>query len=91
MNDESHATVASVGGSWWTVAAGWATSIWSSVAAGMPPLAAAVAIATLVLTFIKIAQEVRAWHRSDDERTLIKKMIERMKRNSGFYSGDTKQ
>lgn len=81
---------AHVAGSWWTAAAGWAVSIWSTIASGMPPLAAAVAMATLLLTVIKIAQEVRAWRRSDDERTMVKKVLERLKRPSAFDKFDSR-
>lgn len=84
MNDTHQHVAAHVGGSWWTAAAGWVLSIWTALADGMPPLAAAVAIATLVLTVIKIAQEIRAWRRSDDERTPVRKLLERAKRGSGF-------
>lgn len=85
----------SVSGSWWTVAAGWAVYVWGAVAdgwdgitAGMPPLAALVAIATLALTVIKIAQEVRAWRRSEEDRSALQKLLQRFGQKSGF--GDTK-
>lgn len=88
-------TTQSVGGSWWTVAAGWAVYVWGAIAdgwngitAGMPPLAAMVAIATLILTAIKIAQEIRAWRRSEEERTALQKLLRGLSLKSGF--GDTK-
>lgn len=85
QNDVSH-----VGGSWWTASAGWLVSAWSSVTSGMPPLAAAVAFATLVLTVVKIAQEVRAWRRADDERTLVRKLLDKLGRKSGFDKLDSR-
>jgi hypothetical protein len=85
----------SVNGSWWTVAAGWAlyawsviTDGWNAATHGMPPLAALVAFATLVLTVVKIAQEIRAWKRSEEERSSLQKLVRHLGAKSGF--GDSK-
>lgn len=91
----SDAATQSVNGSWWTIAAGWALSVWGAASDGwaaathgMPPLAALVALATLVLTVVKIAQEIRAWRRSEEERSALQKLLRHWSRKSGF--GDTK-
>ena len=91
----SDAAQQSVNGSWWTVAAGWVLYAWSVITDGwhaatngMPPLAALVALATLVLTIVKIAQEIRAWRRSEEERSALQKLVKHWSKKSGF--GETK-
>lgn len=61
MADAHHA----MSGGWREVIAGWATSGYGWLFADMPGIAALVAVATLVLTVIKIAQAVMAWQASD--------------------------
>ena len=80
----AHDTPANVAGSWWTSGAGWLLSGWSYVTAGMSPLAAVLAIATLILTVIKIVQEVRALRKTEAEQSAIQKLLDKLSRKSGF-------
>jgi hypothetical protein len=73
-----------VAGSWWTAGFGWVFSIIEWLVAGMSPLAALVAIATLVLTVIKIAQEIRAYRNKGLEQTALRKLVDKLTRRSGF-------
>lgn len=57
-------------GGWREVIAGWATSGYGWLFADMPGIAALVAVATFVLTLIKIAQAVMAWRASDHSMTV---------------------
>ena len=47
-------------GGWWLAIAGWSLGGWQWAVGDMPPLSAALTLATLVLTIIKVAG---AWHR----------------------------
>lgn len=82
---EAHVT-----GVWWTSAAGWLLSVWSWLTHGMSPLAAALTLATLVLTILKIAQEIRAWRKDSEERTALQKLVDRLTRKSSFDKLDSK-
>lgn len=64
----------SLSGGWREVIAGWATSGYGWLFADMPGIAALVAVATLVLTLIKIAQAVMAWRASDHSMPVGKRL-----------------
>jgi len=82
--------VSQVGYSWWTSGAGGALALWQWATEGMSPLAAFLAMATLVLTAIKIVQEVMAVRNQQTERTVMRKMLDRLSRRSGFDPQDTR-
>ena len=71
-----------VAGSWWALLLGWASSGWVWLTGGMTPLAGAGAVAALLLTIIKIAQEVRAWRARDEERQVLRRLWARMSRRT---------
>lgn len=73
-----------VAGSWWTAGFGWVFGIVEWLVAGMSPLAAMAASATLVLTIIKIAQEIRAYRTKGLEQTALRKLVDKLTRRSGF-------
>ena len=68
--------------------AGWGWKLlWIVVAmVGMivMSLAAMAASATLVLTIIKIAQEIRAYRTKGLEQTALRKLVDKLTRRSGF-------
>lgn len=82
--------VSQVGYSWWTSGAGGALTLWQWATDGMSPLAALLAIATLVLTVIKILQEVMAVRNQRAEQTVMRKLLDRLSRRSGFDHQDTR-
>lgn len=84
-NHEAH-----VGGSWWASGAGWIMSFWAWASAGMSPLAALLAVLTVVLTAIKIAQEIRAWRKDSEDRTALQKLLDRLTRRSTFDKLDSR-
>lgn len=94
MNDTlHHETVMTtadpqVNGSWWTAGFGWVFSFVEWMVAGTSPLAAIVAAATLVLTIIKIAQEIRTYRTKGLEQTALRKILDKLTRRSGF--GETR-
>lgn len=57
-------------GGWREAVAGWLVSGYGWLFADMPGIAALVAIATLVLTIIKILDAVRTWRAGDRSMTL---------------------
>lgn len=59
-----------INGGWREAAAGWAVSWYGWLFADMPGITAIVAVATLVLTVIKILDAVRAWRASDKSMTM---------------------
>lgn len=69
-----------VAGSWAVSITGWALSGWSYLTEGMAPLTAMATVLTVVLTLIKLAQEVSAWRRREHDRQMLRKMLERMQR-----------
>jgi hypothetical protein len=62
--------------------AGWAVHVWTWFKGDGSDGAALAMAATMVLTVIKIAQEVRAWHARDEERQALRKLWERMSRRT---------
>lgn len=77
-------------GSWWTTAVGWVYSVWAWFSHGTGPAAALVALFTLILTIIKIAQEIRAWRRDSEDRTALQKLLDALTaRRSRFGKLDT--
>ncbi len=69
-----------VAGSWAVSITGWAMSGWAYLTEGMAPLTAMATALTVVLTLIKLAQEVSAWRRRDHDRQMLRKVYERMQR-----------
>ena len=67
-----------VAGSWWASMAGWVYSIWHWFAGDANGMTLVIGISTVVLTGIKIAQEVHAWRARDEERRVLGKLWERM-------------
>ena len=76
---DQHAHVA---GSWLASIAGWAVHVWTWFKGDGSDGAALAMAATLVLTVIKIAQEIRAWRTRDEERQALRKLWERMSRRT---------
>lgn len=72
-----------VSGSWWSALAGWIGAGWAWLAGGMTPLAAAGTIAALVLTIIKIVQEINAWRTRNEEHQVLRKLWTRMRSRPG--------
>ncbi len=76
---DQHAQVA---GSWMATAAGWLVSLWqwfSGDASGMTVL---VGIGTLLLTAIKVSQEVQAWRARDEQQQALRKLWDKMSARS---------
>lgn len=71
-----------VAGSWWASLAGWAYSIWSWFAGDANGMTVLIGITTIVLTGIKIAQEVHAWRARDEERQALRKLWDRMSKRT---------
>ena len=71
-------TNAHVAGSWWASIAGWVYSIWHWFAGDANGMTLVIGISTVVLTGIKIAQEVHAWHALDEERRVLGKLWDKM-------------
>ncbi len=76
---DQHAQVA---GSWWASIAGWAYSIWSWFAGDANGMTVLIGITTIVLTGIKIAQEIHAWRAQDEERRVLGKLWDKMSARS---------
>lgn len=76
---DQHAHVA---GSWWASLAGWAYSIWSWFAGDANGMTVLIGITTIVLTGIKIAQEIHAWHARDEERKVLGKLWDKLSARS---------
>lgn len=76
---DQHAHVA---GSWWASMAGWVYSIWHWFAGDANGMTLVIGISTVVLTGIKIAQEVHAWRARDEERKLLGKLWDKMSARS---------
>ena len=88
--NDAPAQVGQVGYSWWTSGAGGVITLWQWLTEGMSPLAALLAIATFVLTAIKIWQEIAALRDKRTERTVMAKILDRLSRRSGFDHQDTR-
>jgi len=71
-----------VAGSWWASLAGWAYSIWSWFAGDANGMTVLIGITTIVLTGIKIVQEVHAWRDRDEERKVLGKLWDKMSARS---------
>lgn len=69
-------------GSWWASMAGWAYSIWHWFAGDANGMTVLIGITTIVLTGIKIAQEIHAWHARDEERRVLGKLWDKMSARS---------
>ena len=69
-----------VAGSWWTSLAGWLYSVWSWFAGDASGMAILIGIATILLTAIKIAQEIKALQARKDEHAALQKLWTRMSR-----------
>ncbi len=75
-------TNAHVAGSWWASMAGWVYSIWHWFAGDANGMTLVIGISTVVLTCIKIAQEIHAWHARDEERRVLGKLWDKMSARS---------
>ena len=75
-------TNAHVAGSWWASMAGWVYSIWHWFAGDANGMTVVIGITTVVLTGIKIAQEIRAWRARDEERQALRKLWDRMSKRT---------
>ncbi len=71
-----------VAGSWWASLAGWVYSIWHWFAGDANGMTLLIGIGTVVLTGIKIAQEVHAWRARDEERQALRKLWDRMSKRT---------
>ena len=69
-------------GSWWASIAGWAYSIWSWFAGDANGMTVMIGITTVILTVIKIAQELQAWHARDEERRVLGRLWDKMSARS---------
>lgn len=79
MTPDQHHHVA---GSWWASMAGWAYSIWHWFAGDANGMTVMIGITTVALTGIKIAQEIRAWRASDEERRVLGRLWDKMSARS---------
>ena len=73
---------AHVAGSWAATAAGWLVSLWHWFAGDANGMTLLIGISTVVLTGIKIAQEVHAWHARDEERRVLGRLWDKMSARS---------
>ena len=71
-----------VGGSWITSFAGWLVSTWAWFAGEANGMTIMIGIGTIILTGIKVAQEIRAWLLRDEEQQALRKLWEKMNRKS---------
>jgi len=76
---DNHAQVA---GSWWTSLAGWAYSIWSWFAGDATGMTILIGVTTIILTGIKIAQEIQAWRAKQAEHQVLSKLWTKMGRTT---------
>ena len=64
-----HATTDLVRGGWFQAIVGWSLAGWQWAAGDMPPLTAALTLASLALTLVKVADAYRRYRLSDPSRT----------------------
>lgn len=76
---DQHAQVA---GSWMATAAGWLVSLWQWFSGDASGMTLVIGISTVVLTGIKIAQEVHAWRDRDEERRVLGRLWDKMSARS---------
>jgi len=75
-------TEAHVSGSWPTVVGGWILSMWQWFTGDASGMAVMIGIGTIVLTSIKIAQEIQAWKARDEEKQVLRKLWERVSKKT---------
>ena len=78
-------------GGWWLAVAGWLQAGWQLAAGDMPPLSAALTLATLALTIIKVADAWRRYRHSDPTRGRWRRLRESVRtRPAPIYPDDTR-
>ena len=78
----THDQHAQVAGSWMATAAGWLVSLWQWFAGDASGMTVMIGITTVILTGIKIAQEIHAWRARDEERRVLGKLWGKMSARS---------
>ena len=78
-----------VHGGWFQALAGWALAGWQWASGGMPPLTAALTLASLALTVIKVADAYRRYKLSDPARTRWKRLRDSVRTRPAPLDPDT--
>ena len=79
-----------VHGGWIASVFGWAISSWTWATAGMPPLNAALTLASLALTAIKVADAYRRYKASDPARTRWRRLRDSVRTRPAPLDHDTR-
>lgn len=75
-------TLATVTGSWWTSLVSGLYWFWGWFFGGVSGINTLAGVLAVVLTSIKIAQEINAWRSRDEEQQALRKLWNRMSRRS---------
>lgn len=76
-------------GGWAQALAGWLLAGWQWAAGDVPPLTAALTLASLALTVIKLADAVRRYRASDPERGRWRRVREAVRTRPAPLDPDT--
>lgn len=66
--------VSSVTGGWGAAVVGWVVSVWQWFAGDASGMAVMIGVGTLLLTAVKLAQELQTWRARSEEKQVLSKL-----------------